>query len=368
MYNGLIMYNRFIVNIVTLALLLTGLVGFVKPSASEEVKVDIPSFKKNAIKRWNEEFEAADNYECTKLFKRIEDGKVVSEDRSRILVQFPCNLLETGNVDENGYLNVKCNNTAYGFSLHNEEHSWKIDLVHRNVGNLSRKKDWHMRNHASYYVEEDRLVQHYSVEETQRGLDFMVNSSSVWGQLNPSYLLPCLITDPDFTITSVTEIINESGVPCYNVEFAYQSESEHNLFNVREGRIELDRTNYTIQRAVYNWGSPEYDAVKDVTLSYAKNDSLPFPLVTKSVTKDIENGKLRFTEEIDYEFRPLTDLAEDRFKLSYYGFPEPIFEDDFNFDSRWYFLAAGVFFVALATLIGRRRKRMRETSEEVEAG
>ena len=95
------MHNHSILNILNLLLLAFVIVSSVKQSTAEETKTDITTFKKTAMKKWKEEFDAADNYECTKVIRRVEDGKVVSEEKSRIVIQFPCNLLESENTDNN---------------------------------------------------------------------------------------------------------------------------------------------------------------------------------------------------------------------------------------------------------------------------
>ena len=333
-----------------------------------ESKTEIASFKDSAVKKWQEMFNVADSYEIVVTTRRIENDKVIEESCSQGAVLFPCNYIE---VDEENRQTIKCCNSQYGFALHRDKHAsdWEINYVHKYNRELNRKRDWRMRHYASYYPLTDRMVKHYTDEELDRRLYSMVCNSSVWGQLNPLYFLPCLFTDSDFKITSITEIVNEDGFPCYNVEFNYKPGSEHNLLNVKEGRIELDRKNYAIRRAVYKWGRTDYN-IQDVTMSYAEKDDVGFPLVTKRVLRDIENGKLRHIEEIEYDYRPVTNLTEDRFKLSYYGFPEPIFEDDAKFDVRWYFLIGGCFFIALAVLITRRRRSEpeRQDADDVLAG
>ena len=136
------MRNHSILNILTLLLLAFVIVSSVKQSTAEETKTDITTFKKTAMKKWKEEFDAADNYECTKVIRRVEDGKVVSEEKSRVDIQFPCNLQEIGINDNTNSTNVECNNSKYGFSLYREEDStdWKIGFIHKNDSNLRRKK------------------------------------------------------------------------------------------------------------------------------------------------------------------------------------------------------------------------------------
>ena len=364
MRTNFLLYVRVVAMLVTFSVVLNAF-GCTLVCGAE---IDVQSFKNDAVKKWQDMFEVADSYDLNVEIKLIENDTVVRQSRSESAVLFPCSYMER---NEDGRIIVNCHNNKYGFTLQKEDEDsdWEIQNVRKYDHELVRKRDWRMRHCASFFPTQDRFERHYTDEEMDRGLYSMVCNSSEWGQINPSYLLPCLFTDSDFKITSITEIVNEDGFPCYNVEFNYKPGSEHNLLNVKEGRIELDRKNYAIRRAVYKWGPTDYN-IQDVTLSYAEKDDVGFPLVTKRVLRDIENGKLRHIEEIEYDYRPVTNLTEDRFKLSYYGFPEPIFEDDAKFDVRWYFLIGGCFFIALAVLITRRRRSEpeRQDADDVLAG
>ena len=357
---------KYVVSIVILAVS----VSHGQQAVIDEVIDDIPSFKTRAIKKWQEMFNQASCYECTMVSRLIEGNKIVSEDKYEVGVMFPFLYIER-NEEQHTSFSVECHNNKYGFTLGKDDilSNWKINNVVKYERPIDPKKEWIMKPATSIFVEERKIVEHYNDDERQRGVDFMVRLSSVWGQLCGTNLLPCLFSDPDFHITTISKIINEDGVPCFRLEFTFKSGGEHNLFNIREGTIDLDCSNYAVRHAYYNWGRTDYN-FKDVTLMYSSTNNTGFPLVSKIILHDIENGNLRHIEEIEYDYRPVTNLTEDRFKLSYYGFPEPIFEDDAKFDVRWYFLIGGCFFIALAVLITRRRRSEpeRQDADDVLAG
>lgn len=348
--------NNFLTSVIVLSFFLT----CSRTALTNDEKIDIPAFKKAAVKKWTEMFNAANKYECTRTTRTIEEGKIVNEDVYKSGVLFPCNYLEREEEFHSDF-SVVCNNSKYHFTLNKKskdpDAEWEISYV-RNYSNKIGKNDWYMRYSGELTDEnEEGAVYYYTPEEKERGLSSMESLSSIWGRLNSLYPLSCMFTDPDVIVSSVEETVTESGVPCYSVEFTYKPNSKHNLFNIRDMKMELDKSNYALLHIVYRWGSDNYESFIDRTITYANPNDAGFPLVKKAVTRDIENGKLRHIKETEYEYKLAPDLTEDRFKLSYYGFPEPIFDDDSKLDSRWYFLLAGLGFITVATFLGRFRKR-----------
>ena len=172
--------NNLIARIAILALTATSVLE-IGASLTNAGEIDIPSFRKAALQKWEEMFNAADGYECSQVVKRIEDGTVVSETWSQFAMSFPCNCLESLEEDGNRKT-VECRNSKYGFTLSKNatEDNWYLDSVQIFNRKLKRKRDWRMRNSASYNVQEDLLTKHYTEEEEICGHERMVQFSTTW--------------------------------------------------------------------------------------------------------------------------------------------------------------------------------------------
>ena len=323
-------------------LILFFVMAFVLCSSGLKISAnEIDDFKKNALKKWNEQFFNADNYSCSFNRKSSE----LPPSSSDFIVSYPSNVVERR---EGKKVTIECNNSRYGFVISRkvDETEWQIGSLYKHERKLVRKNDWKFR--GSY---------DYTDEQMRNGLYLMETTSSIWAQIYPLMNLPYLFQDVDFLISNLNEYTNDDGVEIIKFDFAYPVDKKENYMEVKEGTIELTKQNFSVVR-IEHTGSAIPDAKTEIVVEY-KDGDFPFPLVKKHVLKLVKNGKVIYEEESDYDFKIEKDLQEDRFKLSYYGLEEPIFDDEFAFDSRWYFLIVGLAFVVVAGFLARYRKRER---------
>ncbi len=319
-------------------LVLTSRVGVVKSSDEK-----VATFKREALKTWNEQFANVDKFSCSKTASSSSEGTPIY--RYEYAVCFPSNVIERFEGDN---ISVECNNEMYSFSLLKESDGtgWKISNVRRNQNSLNRKKDWSFKG-----------LYDYKDEEITLGLDRMEKMSSVWLRLYPMISLPFLFQEKDFIIDNVEEYANDDGTDIVKFDFTYALDNKNNHMGIDRGTIELNKQNYSLLRATHSIAGNSRDQT-EIVVEYDQQKESPFPMVKKRRLSIVSDGEVSYSEEVNYDFCFDPTLSEDRFKLSYYGFEEPVFENDVNFDTRWYFLIVGLAFIVVAALLGRLRKRV----------
>ena len=313
---------------------------------------EISDFKKTALKKWTEQFSNVDKYSCRITLKSSD----LPPSEYEFTMCYPSNLIERRGKKN---ITIECNNSRYGFSLLKSvtEKEWKIEGIYRHERRINRQKDWKFRKEGDY-----------SPELMQNGLFLMETTSNLWTQIYPTMNLPCLFQDEDFIVSNLKHTTNEKGVKIVKFNFSYPVDKMENYMKIEGGVIELNEHDYSILR-IEHMGGTVAGSKTEIELEYDEG-AFPFPAVKRQLLKMTKNGKLLFEEETSYSFKMDDSLSEDRFTLSYYGIPEPKFEDDSKFDVRWYFLIGGCFFIALAVLITRRRRSEpeRQDADDVLAG
>lgn len=310
----------------------------------QEKVLDVESFRKEALKEWKGLLTRMDSYTCVRkvvsynqLNEKIQDGESFSA------VLLPCCITEESADDE---IRVVGYNKSYCFELAKNEGEWKIHDIKEIKEKADKKKLVFERPYANLSQRRDNGF--YRIE----------NLSGACVLIYSELSLPYLFTDPDFKISNVRELVDDFGRSYIRFDFAYPADKEENKLRLETGSIELNKQHYSLKRVEYLEGINKEEAREFViTFEYDVRWNETFPFLTKRNMTAYWKGEMNWSvnEEFDYK---VDDLTEDRFKLSYYGFEEPVFENDFNLDTRWYFLIVGLALVAVATLLSRLRKRV----------
>lgn len=354
--------NNLIARIAILALVATS-VWEIDASLANADEIDIPSFRKAALQKWEEMFNAADGYSSITLLSAEENEGLRDNENcvTETKILFPFHLQEEV---EGIHHTLTCGNSAYYFSLHKDgdEADWQINYIKRNPTNWTKKKNWLFRRPFSF-TKDGALKVAYTDDDIERGLRALETHSQIWAQVHPSLPLSRLFDDPEFKITNLAEVENESGEALYRFDFTYDRDfNDVTLIGIKSGTIELNRSDYSIRHIVYETSGTSYGETKcELDLEYGDKDRVKFPNVSKKTLHVYDkDGTLRHHETVHYTWRSADELTEDRFKLSFYGFKEPNFADEIREESetRYSLVGLGILLIACATIIlVFRRKR-----------
>lgn len=317
-------------------------------------KIDTKVFRREAINKWTEVLGSIDSYTCKHyVVSYNQHDDKIAESETFYAVLFPASLRESI-VHNDDTVVVSSNNSEYSFELKKSKNeNWNISYVEK-IGKRIKNKD----------ICFTRPYRDFEIRR-KNGLYRISTISGASVQIYPELSLPFLFTDSDFKISNVVEYNNENDSSYIRFDFTYPMGKEENKLDIKSGSIELDKSTYFLRRIEYvEDGDPGDTRDFVITFEYDKKRNNTLPFLSKRTMVAYYKGEVNWKVDETYEYSPDENLTEDRFKLSYYGFNEPIFEEDSNLDSRWYFLGAGIAFILLATVIGRSRKRRRESSTD----
>ncbi|MDO5308649.1 MAG: hypothetical protein Q4G03_04040 [Planctomycetia bacterium] len=308
---------------------------------------DVSKFKKDALAYWTQRIETLDSFETIQTARRIdENGVIVQESSAHVFkMLYPCSSM---NLIGEGYEWVNAYNSKYAFQLKRKvgDEDWEIVYL-KQISNSLPRKNWK-------YIAPVQLSSTYH----DLGLDVALEQITFDIKLFPPLPLAYLFTDPKFHITSVEKTEGGTGTPEeYRFDFKYDLNSDNNFMRIESGQITLNANDYSIRSATLIHPAGEGAFVK-YQIEYDSNESPYQSDETRTVTRSMhsfDNDKFRSHEEQVFVFTAQSDLSEEYFTLSHYGFPEPVFKDVPPSNGRLVFLFVGVLLLLTALGVSLRK-------------
>lgn len=259
-----------------------------------------------------------------------------------------CNMLaEGGDVERLRY--ASGNNDKYRFQLAKDaDDAWKIEeeKAWDNKSPLSGKIDPSCSDDIN--LGDNGVLRYYL--------------SGLQGLMVSSAYFPILFKQPEFKIESAEEI-GEGDARRVRIRFMREA-TDAAPWAVGAGELtfipsrywQIEKGECVLLDDYLNSNKRWENEFQDVELDAKKT----FPILLRQTSQLYEGenaGKLLCdsTEEVETEIVP--KFERDRFQLSYYGFPEPIFaEDQAGERKRWVLIAIGGVLILAAVLLFRKRR------------
>lgn len=252
---------------------------------------------------------------------------------------------------------VKSITDGYSFriSRQSDGQDWNVDLLEKtSPGTITNIKDY------SFPTGEE---QNWGEVQDEVLRWYILKGYSLFG----NNYLPTLLRLPEFTIESA-EKVNRDGVDYYRVDFSFnqptvtveadgevgEMPTKYPLIAVSSGSLLLTTDYLLIKEAEVNTISYGSQTIKN---DYKIVDGVPL-ISEYHLTKHGNGGDYR--ETWTFDFRIGTNNGSSRFKLSYYGLPEPNFGDSGISLVRYVILVTGLVLIGVG--VWRIVRRRRETS------
>ncbi|MDR2705760.1 MAG: hypothetical protein LBC02_08280 [Planctomycetaceae bacterium] len=353
------MTKKFLFNVVTLCAIALFQNAFLL-SDDEDIR---ELFLKEAPVKWQKYLDYCIRLEGEVIFRQYNPkDDITGEQLMTINNVFPQNTVEVSTNEDNDknkrkIKKVKGYNSKYSFELEeSESKAWKITSLTKIDAGLSVKDALELMRYTMPFKEEQ------SVKE--RGLSFFKSKLVPGVELTPLESLPLIVSLPEFNIKSISTVnVNKKKY----VEIIYEFEPPSGKYPIviGSGKFLLLPDTWLIKSGEFFRTGTSNSVIYYINNEYSF-DNPSMPIVTKRVKKSFTksptgNNSPRTHEEAVYNLHETKNKNTKRFTLSYYGLPEPDFDERKPINRmRYVFVGLGLLFIGwgLWRVIQKRRKQV----------
>lgn len=307
-------------------------------------------FLASACHKWNEYLHLISKMECAVFTTSREDPAPEKKYETVVVFDFPCFAME--NIKEGQIQEVDCYGKKYHFRLKRNEINGKFEItkLQKNLENVKYSSWENLFYKSAFSNDEWGYFGGRNLRIKLGGSLYLAGPVS----------LPQLVQCESFKIKNLTEDSDKIYVD-YQFEPSYDiSDNADYLLPIRSGRFVLSKESYLLNSAEFGmaYGDPSDSyCPKRIKCEYVQSGNR---WVLKSKNSELVlDSERSFATVASYENIRLKKQRSSRFTLSYYGLPEPNFDDDRMFLIRLILVILGCMLIAYAVLDFYRTKRLR---------
>lgn len=330
-----------------LILVLSALYGSISSSAFCSDEERYGEFYKAANEKWAEYIDDISRMECSVVLTTSYHPNPESKTELNLVFDYPYYAVET---TKDGVIeNVSCFGKKYSFKLKRNPETDSFDIISLKKNEL----DIGPQYWKDIFFSEQEIDMNW-LEEGGSFLRYNLGQELIlWGLTT----FPKLIQYDDFSIDSFSEDTEKIYVD-YKLEPEgnFDEKSDHLLTPVRSGHFVLHRNSFLVESAEFFLRVGKDELQYELSYDYGSTDDNTFlkkkTMVARKVNDDsfVPHTTIFEYSNNEYKRQPLS-----RFKLSYYGLPEPRFESIGFTLWRVFFTLLGCALIAYALFTFYRR-------------
>lgn len=265
-------------------------------------------YYKEANEKWADYLNDTSRMECSLVITTSYPPKPESKGELTIVFDYPYFAVER---KENGVIKyVSCLGEDYGFKLNRNPETDSLEIFSLRKDKLDASPlDWKESFFSPSFLHNDWLVKGAQIRY-YLGQEFIL-----WGFV----VLPQLLQHEDFSIESLS-----SDAEKIYVDYKLEPKDPFNSIPVRSGSFVLFRDSYLVESAKFLLVLKGEEFPYSLNCEYESVDGNSI-LKKKTVVAEITNGESLAAHKTIFEYNDIKREKQpsSRFRLSYYGLPEP---------------------------------------------